>query len=197
MTMPSRHPFDGLTPPYATIVADPPWPIRWSGGAGGKHRRATPLQYSLMPVDAIAALPVASLVGADAHLYLWVTENLNREGAGALVADAWGFTIVGEIVWEKPNFGMGVFPRRCHETVLVGRRGSVPFAGPRNVRSVQKWPQVQETNGGKTHSAKPAAFFDLVETASPGPYVELFARRPRLGWDSWGKGYETTEAAHA
>jgi len=36
------------------------------------------------------------------------------------------------------------------------------------------------------HSAKPEAFIDLVEQVSPGPYLELFARRQRLGWDTWG-----------
>jgi hypothetical protein len=55
------------------------------------------------------------------------------------------------------------------------------------VRSVQKWPQVHAGNGGgKVHSAKPDAALDLIEQVSPGPYVELFARRARFGWDYWG-----------
>lgn len=45
------------------------------------------------------------------------------------------------------------------------------------------------------HSVKPAAFMDIVEQVSPGPYVELFARAPRLGWDSWGHGYELSGVA--
>jgi N6-adenosine-specific RNA methylase IME4 len=37
------------------------------------------------------------------------------------------------------------------------------------------------------HSSKPDAFYDMVERVSPGPYLELFARRARLGdWDYWG-----------
>ena len=99
--------------------------------------------------------------------------------------------MVDEIIWEKPNFGVGVFPRHCHEPLLVCRRGKLPFTAKRDVRSVQKWRQPQLTNGGKTHSAKPDAALDLVETASPGPYLELFCRRPRFGWDSWGYGYES------
>jgi N6-adenosine-specific RNA methylase IME4 len=39
---------------------------------------------------------------------------------------------------------------------------------------------------GKIHSAKPEAFIDLVEQVSPPPRLELFARRNRLGWDTWG-----------
>jgi N6-adenosine-specific RNA methylase IME4 len=186
--------WEGLNPPYRTIVADPPWPIRWSGGAGGKHRRATPLAYSLMPVTDIASLTVGSLASDVCSLWLWVTPDMNRRGAGVAVAESWGFRVTGEFVWEKPNIGMGRIPRNCHEILLVGQRGSGAVAGSLSIRSVQRWPQVQETNGGKTHSAKPPASLDLIASLSPGPYVELFARQPRLGWDHWGYGYEEDPA---
>ena len=42
-----------------------------------------------------------------------------------------------------------------------------------------EWPR-------SAHSVKPEAFLDLVESVSDGPYLELFARRNRLGWDTWG-----------
>jgi hypothetical protein len=42
-----------------------------------------------------------------------------------------------------------------------------------------RWPVAE-------HSRKPEAFLDLVEQVSPGPYLEMFARRQRLGWDTWG-----------
>lgn len=189
-------PFAELSPPYSAIAADPPWPIRWSGGAGGRRRNATPMAYSLMSLDDIKALPVGELATPDAHLYLWVTPELNRRGEGVATAAAWGFDVVDEIVWEKPNFGVGVFPRHCHEPLLICRRGALPFTAARDVRSVQRWPQLHAGGGkGKLHSAKPAAALDLIETASPGPYVELFCRRPRIGWDSWGNGYETEAAS--
>lgn len=111
---------------------------------------------------------------------------MNREGKGVEVAEAWGFDVVSEIVWDKINFGLGKFPRPQHEIVLVCRRGALPFS-PNNIGSVQRWRRVYGSgNGGKVHSSKPPAFLDLVERASPGPYVELFARTSRLGWDQWG-----------
>lgn len=172
---------------YRTIVADPPWPLRWSGGAGGKHRNATPMAYGLMSLEDIKALPVADLAEPDAHLFMWVTPEMYREGEGVAIARAWDFVPVDEIIWEKPNIGMGVFPRHVHEPLLICRRGDLPFSGPRNIRSVQRWPQRHAGNGGgKVHSAKPDAAIDLVERVSPGPYVELFARRARFGWDYWG-----------
>lgn len=139
-----------------------------------------------MTLDAICALPVRALAEEDAHLFLWVTAYFNAEGHGIRTARAWGFERVAEIVWEKPNFGMGAFPRPTHEILMICRRGDLSFVGPRNVRSVQKWAVSYTNNGGKAHSQKPEAAMDLIEQVSPGPYVELFSRRHRLGWDVWG-----------
>ena len=172
---------------YRTIVADPPWPFRWSGGAGGAHRNPTPMAYRLMSLDDIKAIPVAEWADDKAHLFMWVTPELHRLGEGVATARVWGFEPVDEIIWEKPNIGMGVFPRHVHEPLLICRRGDLAFTGPKNIRSVQKWSQRHAGNGGgKVHSGKPDAALDLVEMVSPGPYLELFARRARFGWDYWG-----------
>lgn len=188
--------WEGLSPPYGTIVADPPWPFVWSGGVGGRRRRATSIGYSVTTVDEIAAMPVGDLAAADAYLFLWVTPKLFREGEGVRVARAWGFEPFAEYIWHKPNFGTGAVPRAAHEPLLVARRGSPPVSDDRGIPSVQRWNQDRASgNGGKVHSQKPSAALDLIERTSPGPYVELFCRRPRFGWDSWGHGYEIGGAA--
>ena len=172
---------------YRTIVADPPWPFKWSGGPGGRRRNATPLAYDLMTVDEIADVDVPSLAASDCALFLWTTAKMHREGEALRVMRAWGFQPVHEIVWRKPNFGAGHFPRIGHETCMVGRKGLGLYAAPKDVHSVQEWAQPYTTNGGKTHSAKPDGFYDLVERVCPlGPRAELFARRARFGWDYWG-----------
>lgn len=174
---------------YRTIVADPPWPIRWSNGGawrtngrGERHRNKrfrVPLDYPTMPVQDICDLPVRELAESNAVLWLWVTDRFALEGAGAAVARAWGFEPLRFLVWEKHELGMGNCPRGSHELCLVCTRGRSLFTR-RDVRSVQRW------KGRKQHSAKPDGFFDLIVDCSPGPYLELFARRQRLGWDSWG-----------
>ena len=183
---------------YPTIVADPPWPLEWTGprmrkgGSWGEKRyRPTKhvLGYSTMSVDAIAALPISEIADEDAHLYLWTFDKFVLNGAATQVAYGWGFTPQRFLVWKKPGFGMGHFPRPQHELVLIAKRGKLSFGGPRNIGSVQEWPFVYERRGGsvaRKHSAKPPAFLDLVESVSPGPYLELFARSNRLGWDTWG-----------
>lgn len=179
---------------YRTIVADPPWPVVGDAKAmfrpwcakGGRRARDTFFPYATQPLEWIESLPVAELAEQDAHLYLWVPARFNREGIGVRVCRAWSFECVSEIVWAKPNYGLGKFPRPQHEIVLVCRRGSLPFR-VNDIGSVHSWRQLRAgNNGGKIHSAKPDGFLDLAESASPGPYLELFARRQRLGWDTWG-----------
>jgi N6-adenosine-specific RNA methylase IME4 len=176
---------------YRTIVADPPWPMKevrrraW-GGSGGRRRRATAFPYQTTPIEWIKQLPVGQWAESDAHLYLWVPAKLNREGLGVRTATAWGFKVLSEIVWKKRNFGLGAFPRPQHEILLVCRRGKLPFR-LRNIGSVQEWPHLYHpNNGGKRHSGKPHGAYNLIEAASPGPYLELFARDWRPGWDAWG-----------
>jgi N6-adenosine-specific RNA methylase IME4 len=157
---------------FRCIVADPPWPVRWSGGAAWRA-----------PVADICALDVRRVSAPDCVLWLWVTDRVALEGAGAAVARAWGFQPIRFLVWRK-GFGMGNCPRAAHELCVVCRRGKSLFRR-RDVGSVQKWKMVYE-NGARKHSAKPGGFFDLAATCSPGPYLEMFARERRLGWEAWG-----------
>jgi N6-adenosine-specific RNA methylase IME4 len=135
-------------------------------------------------VETIAALPVADLAAEDAHLYLWSTRRLFREGTAARIARAWGFEPVGELIWGLRNPGIGGFNGNGHEPVLLASRGNLPFPKNNLPAGVSFWRQLY--GHGKVHSAKPEAFLDLVERVSPGPYLEMFARRARFGWDYWG-----------
>ena len=171
---------------YRTIVADPPWEISKKIAAGGRRARDTEVPYDMLSIDEIKSLPVDGFCEDNAHLYLWSTRQVFRDGVAADVARAWGFEPCGEIVWGLRNPGMGAGPFvNDHEPVLVARRGSLPFAGEWATGGVWFWRQPY-MNGGKVHSAKPDGFLDHVERLSPGPYLELFARRQRLGWDTWG-----------
>jgi N6-adenosine-specific RNA methylase IME4 len=118
---------------------------------------------------------------------MWVTQEALHEGWAARTARAWGFPErVGEFIWRKANFGTGVFPRIGHETCVIYKRGAGSLAPdlPRNVHSVQSWKQPYTQ--GKTNSAKPDGLCDEVERGFVGPYLEMFARRARFGWDYWG-----------
>lgn len=164
---------------YRTIVADPPWRYRGSmiGFAADRSARSA-VPYGTMEIEDIAALPVKDWAEAEAHLYLWTT-NTHIEHAWR-VARAWGFSYSTLIPWCKAPRGLvgGATFTICTEYVVFARRGSLRSL-TRHDRNWFEWPRTQ-------HSAKPEAFLDLVEQTSPGPYLEMFSRRARLGWDTWG-----------
>lgn len=171
---------------YRTIVADPPWhydqPLRacigrtagrWTGPIVNK-----PLPYASMSLVEIAALPVAELADDDSRLFCWATNQ--HLPAAFPILEAWGFTYRQTLVWHKRsgNLGGTVAPSSC-EFLLVATRGTPE-------RLARLGSSLITTSKAARHSQKPDAFLDIVEQVSPGPYVELFARRARFGWDYWG-----------
>ena len=138
-----------------------------------------------MSLDAIKALPVAELAAPDAHLYLWTTNGYLPHAFDIL--RAWGFSYSTTLVWAKTPFGgggLGGAWRITTEFLLFARRGSLPA---KTEIIGTWWHEKRPYEGGyPKHSAKPASFQDRIEQVSPGPYLELFARRQRLGWDTWG-----------
>ena len=161
---------------YRTIVADPPWEYEFASLYPGEPKRTKPMCYPMLSVSEICAIPVASMAAKNAHLYLWTTQRYLRSAYDVLAA--WGFVPASVLVWVKPPRGfVGTFACST-EFVLFSRRGSLA-AKQKIGRNWWEWSRGR-------HSAKPEAFLDIVESVSPGPYLELFARRQRLGWDTWG-----------
>jgi N6-adenosine-specific RNA methylase IME4 len=167
---------------YKTIVADPPWDMTRSKGTLYPGATDTPplktvaLDYPTMSIEEICALPVRDLAEDDAHLYLWTTQSFLRRTYEVL--DAWGFRQGAMLVWSKPPKGVCGTYVCSVEFCIFARRGSLE-AKRRQIGTCYQWPRTK-------HSAKPEAFLDMVESVSPGPYLELFARRNRLGWHTWG-----------
>ncbi len=162
---------------YRTICADPPWLVA-RGPEWGSNGPSRPLTYPTMTVSEIAGLPVRERAAKDAHLYLWTINAYVVEAYE--IARAWGFRPSTLLTWCKQphGFGLGGTYSLTSEHVLFARRGTLT-AKKRVDSTWFQWPRA-------AHSVKPEAFLDLVESVSPGPYLELFARRQRLGWDTWG-----------
>lgn len=154
---------------YRTIVADPPWRYDNAGTRGAAEDH-----YPTMTITDICAMEVPA--ADDAHCYLWVTNNFIGEGLDVL--KAWGFEYKTMLTWCKPQIGLGNYFRNSTEHVMFGVRGRLAL-----MRSdVGTWFGASRAK----HSAKPDAFYDIVETCSPGPWLELFSRSPREGWNAWG-----------
>lgn len=189
----SRQPFKMRERRFGTIVADPPWKYSergdhnagLNGFGGSKVGAGVETRYNLMPLADIKALDIgARYAEENAHLYLWTTVGFVDEAFD--VMRAWGFTYKTMLTWVKPANGIGRYFRVNTEHVLFGVRGKL-MTQRRNVPTAFAAPRTK-------HSEKPAAFFDLVETHSPGPYLSIFERRERMGWDAIGDELGSTIA---
>lgn len=170
---------------YGTIYADPPWRFQnRTGKVAPEHKRLN--RYETMTLKEIMSLPVQNIAADKSHLYLWVPNALLPDGLA--VMEAWGFKYKGNIVWEKvrkdgepDGRGVGFYFRNVTELLLFGIRGDnnrtlAPARSQVNLIRTQK----------REHSRKPDEIIYIIEKCSSGPFLELFARGDREGWDMWG-----------
>ena len=161
---------------FGTIYADPPWVYDNQG-----TRAATGNHYGGLTVDQLCELPVRELAAKDAHLHLWTTNAFLFDCAR--IFDAWGFEFRSSFVWVKPQMGIGNYWRNSHEFLLTAIRGD---AKRFNDHGIMSWLECDRSR----HSEKPFIVRDYIRRASPGPYLEMFARTPADGWTCWGNEIE-------
>jgi N6-adenosine-specific RNA methylase IME4 len=170
---------------FATVLADPPWRFdNKTGKVAPEHRRLN--RYETLSFQEIERLPIGDVTASVAHLYLWVPNALLPQGLA--VMRAWGFLYKSNIVWHKirkdggpDGRGVGFYFRNVTEILLFGVKG-------KNARTLQ--PGRRQVNFLATrkreHSRKPDEQYAIIESCSPGPHLELFARGTRPGWAVWG-----------
>jgi N6-adenosine-specific RNA methylase IME4 len=172
---------------YKVIYADPPWTFATYSHKG--KGRSPEAYYDCMTIADIKALPVADWAADDCVLFLWTTDPL-LEKAFEIIR-AWGFTYktVGfywaklrkpELFYNDASFftGLGFWTRANPEPCLLATRGN-PHRRSANVRKLIVSPR-------REHSRKPDGAYERIETLCEGPYLEMFARFARPGWDRWG-----------
>lgn len=175
---------------FATILADPPWQFaNRTGKMAPEHHRLS--RYPTMNLDDIKSLPVSEIAEDNAHLYLWIPNALLAEGL--TVMQAWGFNYKTNMIWYKvrkdggpDRRGVGFYFRNVTEIILFGVRG-------KNVRTLQPGrtqPNII-TSQKREHSRKPDEQYQIIESCSWGPFLELFGRGQRKGWTTWGNQAET------
>lgn len=187
---------------YKCVVADPPWPYhspravvgnggRGSAGAESIIQADVHSHYKTMTMDEIKSLPVKLIVADAAHLYLWTTNSFMVEAHE--VCRAWGFETKTIITWIKckkegfaPSMKTGYYMRSATEHCLFAVRGSLPLLVDEGIPT---W----FYHDRLPHSVKPDQFFRTVKQVSPGPHLEMFARRDRVGWDGWGNQVPESE----
>jgi N6-adenosine-specific RNA methylase IME4 len=175
-------PFNNLMPlRYGCILADPPWYFR-NYSENGEEKNPV-AHYACMDTASIASLPVSHLAAPDCALIMWATAPMLPDAI--LLMSAWGFAFKSSGAWAKQSttgekwaFGTGYCFRSAAEFFLLGTIGK-PKVLSRSVRNLIVAP-VRE------HSRKPDEQYEMCEQLFGGPYVELFARQTKPGWDCWG-----------
>jgi N6-adenosine-specific RNA methylase IME4 len=165
----------------STAIIDPPWEYQQAS----KHERLTGYstghQYDSISTARLGTLPIKDI--AD-YIFLWTTGPFIEE-AFQLVR-GWGFLPITTTYWVKcasitpgdepafkPTYGVGYWFRGCVEPIIVAKKPGKP-----SIRT----PWIGILSESAKHSRKPDTLHELIEADFPGPYTELFARRPRDGW---------------
>lgn len=177
---------------FSTVLADPPWRFQnKTGKMAPEHRRLS--RYSTLSFEEIYSLPVGTITNETAHLYLWVPNALLAQGLETM--KRWGFEYKTNLIWYKvrkdggpDRRGVGFYFRNVTEVVLFGIRG-------KNARTLAQGRRQENiiVSRKREHSRKPDEQYRIIESCSPGPYLELFARGQRQGWCSWGDQSEEYE----
>ena len=185
---------------FGTVLADPPWRFaNRTGKVAPEHRRLS--RYGTLSLEEISLLPVTNHVAERAHCYLWVPNALLPEGLHVL--GSWGFQYKTNLIWHKvrkdggsDGRGVGFYFRNVTEILLFGVHG-------KDVRTLP--PGRSQVNliasRKREHSRKPDEQYNLIESCSWGPYLELFGRGARENWTVWGNqaepGYRPDWSTHA
>lgn len=195
----NNWPFGDLKPgSFASISADPPWHFRARTPLTEEHwtsRRDAEKHYSVMSLEEIKALPVKQLAAKDAHLWLWTTGPCLPMAFEVITA--WGFRYSGMgFTWAKLrrshatgpsrtiglheafHTGLGMTTRKNAEFCLLARRG--------NAKRLAKDVRELIVSPVREHSRKPDEAFERIRRYAAGPYLELFSRESREGWETWG-----------
>lgn len=175
---------------YSVIYADPPWRFaNRTGKVAPEHKRLH--RYDSMVTSDIQRINVQDLCNDQCHLYLWIPNALLAEGLE--VMKSWGFIYKANIIWHKvrkdggpDGRGVGFYFRNTTEILLFGTKGKLRTLAPGrrqvNILKTMK----------REHSRKPDEMYEIIERCSPGPYLEMFARHKRDGWDVFGDQVENS-----
>jgi N6-adenosine-specific RNA methylase IME4 len=136
---------------YRTIVADPPWQFRSAATKADARKH-----YPTMPTSAICAIEPSA--EDCSHLWLWAINGMMEDGYR--VVRAWGFEPITLLTWCKRQPGVGHYLRNNTEHCIFATRGKPIVPDDKPLSSWFVWPRGR-------HSAKPDAFYDLVEQMSP------------------------------
>jgi N6-adenosine-specific RNA methylase IME4 len=170
---------------YKTILIDPPWHYgKWGASTTAKDRSGTDMPYQTMNNSEILSLPIRTLAAENCEVYLWTTQKYLPIAFECFAR--WKVKYSTTLTWCKSPMGTGQGGVYCPTTefILHGRYGKMVKVK----RLDTTWWHIKRTH---VHSRKPEHFQEVIEGVSDMPRLEMFARRKRKDWDSWGNEVES------
>lgn len=173
-------------------------PLQWVAYSPKGEGRSPQRHYPTMDVPALIRWKpkIEAILAKNAAVCFWVYGP--RLPDELRVLEGWGLTYSSELLyWIKtarstglPSIGNGKTTRKVGETMWLAKRGKgLPIRDPavsQGIFTEEDLPLIVEAPRQR-HSAKPdAAYEALRRLFGDVSRVDMFARRPRLGWFSWG-----------
>ena len=186
---------------YKTLVIDPPWMLCTGGSKTINPKFVYPLQPQEKIVETVEGWIEDYPIADEAHCYIW---SINSFGTGRsrgltdaiALCEKIGFNPVTLLVWTKPNGIPTPYGQRNTEVCLFGarwRKGNhkrVMYKPHYDEKSVVGAGLVSSVDfihaPRREHSRKPEEFYELVESRSNAPYLELYSRMERFNWTCVG-----------
>lgn len=169
---------------YNLILSDPPWEQTKGGTRKCRPLQGRKLDYPTLSMSEIKNIHAGFMDrAADDHLFfLWTIDRFLHESE-CMMAEL-GYRLHARLIWNKGNgIAPGFSVRFSHEYLLFFYHGKfTPVALNARGRITTVF---EEKAAG--HSRKPEISYGIIERLYPDSRkLELFARRPRPGWDIWG-----------
>lgn len=181
---------------WRCILADPPWREEMRSATG--EAKSPQAKYRCMTIAELKIFgqAVQAVSALDSLLLMWTTAPLIEQSLE--IVRAWGFAFKSMAAWAKESknsgavdsedpehkftFGTGYIFRSAAEYLIAATCGAPHWRDTSAARSVRNliYAPVRE------HSRKPDEQYAICETLMPGPYLELFSRTTREGWDHFG-----------
>ena len=175
---------------YRVIYADPPWRFK-NFSVKGEGRNAVS-HYDCLTLPDLKRLNINRHADKDCALFMWITDPMLDQGLELM--KSWGFKFkTVAFYWAKTNIkanlkklsaekdfftGLGYWTRANCEQCVMGTIGNPTRKGKDVKRLI--------IDKRREHSRKPEQIYDRIEKLIDGPYLELFARKTKPNWDSWG-----------
>lgn len=174
---------------FEIIYSDPPWPQKKGNLRKCRPNQGKDLDYNTETIEKCFQLQDEFFDQASEkhNVFIWTIDKFLHETEKEM--EKRGYVLHARFIWDKEN---GVAPaftvRFSHEYLLWFYKKGKMLKPAKECQG--KYTTVLREQATK-HSKKPKCAYKMLEDMFPtAKKIELFARKRRKGWESWGNEIE-------